>query len=1135
MVTAMVGCICPNHHDMEREGPATLDHLPHRSDDGGDVRILFVEDSPDDVELMVHRLRHSGFEPTWRQVDSERALRDALGHDGWQLAIVDYAIPGFSGPAALQVIADTSPDLPAIVASGHAPEEVVAETARLGAVDYLLKDNLERLAPAVRHALAEGRTRLERAEAVRALRRSELRYRTMFDDAPIGLAEIDLVDCHAWLHELDEQDGAISRILLEDPERVRTALTHFRIISVNDQIVSLLEADSEREVAERFIDCIPDDALPAVCQALETVVHAAGTSTVELPLRTLKGARRTVVMNATALTEKQRHSGTERRALVSMTDITARRAAEEALRARERTLETITSNFPGVVYRCAYDEDLTSMFESKGVVGLTGYPVEHFVGARGDCWRDIMHPDDGHWVREATIRAVEQHRPFTFTYRIVTRGGQEKWVWEHGEATYGADGEAQFIEGFLLDITEQKHLSDELGQTKDRLERALAGSNAVVYSTLATPPYATTYLSPNATELTGYEVEERHPDPFFWRSHLHPEDLAIEQAGFERVMQEGHASLQYRFRVADGSYRWFRDEMQIVRATDGSPAEIVGEFWDITAEREMETAMRESERRLALRSRIAHAFLTASGEQVFAAVLEIVQSAMHSPQGVFAYLDDDGDLVIPSASSSGSASDVDAAKEDPVRVPRDVWARTVWGQALTETQTQVIEGPCDMPYDCPPRKRALATPLVQGGTSVGLLMVADKQSPYTDAERGLLEDAAGYTAAILHEWLQRGRFEDALRRSQEQLELRNRIANAFLTTLDDEVYANVLDVFLEALHSPYGVFGYLENGQMVVPSLTRDVWDQCDLPDKSLRFDLAPGGTTEEDAIAERRTIVRNERRVVPKGHVPVERVMATPIMYRDEPIGHFAVANKPTDYTAEDVEQLELLATYVAPVLDARLQRQRAEEAERAAKADLASTADRLRRTVRGVIDAMGQVVEMRDPYTAGHERRVARLAVRIARALDMSDEDVEILDLAARVHDVGKIAVPAEILARPGRLQPTEMSIIQTHPVVGHGILRSVDVESPLAEIVLQHHERLDGSGYPRGLKGDQILPVAKVLAVADVVEAMASHRPYRPALGIETALAEVKAHAGTKFDAGAVEACERVVREPGFAFDE
>jgi hypothetical protein len=180
-----------------------------------------------------------------------------------------------------------------------------------------------------------------------------------------------------------------------------------------------------------------------------------------------------------------------------------------------------------------------------------------------------------------------------------------------------------------------------------------------------------------------------------------------------------------------------------------------------------------------------------------------------------------------------------------------------------------------------------------------------------------------------------------------------------------------------------------------------------------------------------------------------------------------------------------------------------------------------RLERTALGVITTLGRVVEVRDPYTQGHEVGVARLATMIAADLELSDEVIREIEVAALVHDIGKISVPAEILHKPGALSEVEFDLMKCHPRVGYELLQHIDFEWPIAEYVLQHHERMDGSGYPEGLMGDQIPIQARILAVADVIEATGSHRPYRPALGLDAALQELVQNP-EKYDGRVVAAC-------------
>jgi putative nucleotidyltransferase with HDIG domain len=198
-----------------------------------------------------------------------------------------------------------------------------------------------------------------------------------------------------------------------------------------------------------------------------------------------------------------------------------------------------------------------------------------------------------------------------------------------------------------------------------------------------------------------------------------------------------------------------------------------------------------------------------------------------------------------------------------------------------------------------------------------------------------------------------------------------------------------------------------------------------------------------------------------------------------------------------------------------------------------LQNSLDRLEQALEGTLKAMSLTLETRDLYMAGHQNRVAALAVAIAREMNLAWEKVEGLRMAGIVHDIGKIATPVEILAKPAQLTKTEFQLIKEHPRVGYELIKDIPFPWPVAHIVLQHHERLDGSGYPEGLAGDAILPEARILAVADVVEALCSHRPYRPALGLEKGLEEIKRGRGFRYDARVVDACLKVFREGRFSF--
>jgi putative nucleotidyltransferase with HDIG domain len=200
----------------------------------------------------------------------------------------------------------------------------------------------------------------------------------------------------------------------------------------------------------------------------------------------------------------------------------------------------------------------------------------------------------------------------------------------------------------------------------------------------------------------------------------------------------------------------------------------------------------------------------------------------------------------------------------------------------------------------------------------------------------------------------------------------------------------------------------------------------------------------------------------------------------------------------------------------------------------DLEMSVKRIEKTMEAAIQAISYTMETRDPYTADHQKRVAQLACAIAKEMGVAASQIDGIRVAGLLHDIGKIAVPAEILSKPGKLTDVEFSLIKAHPKVGFDILKNVEFEWPIARVVVQHHERLDGSGYPYGIRGKDILQEARILAVADVVEAMSSHRPYRAALGIEKALAEVARGEGTLYDSEVVRACAKVFNKRGFKFE-
>jgi putative nucleotidyltransferase with HDIG domain len=202
-------------------------------------------------------------------------------------------------------------------------------------------------------------------------------------------------------------------------------------------------------------------------------------------------------------------------------------------------------------------------------------------------------------------------------------------------------------------------------------------------------------------------------------------------------------------------------------------------------------------------------------------------------------------------------------------------------------------------------------------------------------------------------------------------------------------------------------------------------------------------------------------------------------------------------------------------------------------AEIKLAESERKLKKSLFNFVGSVASIVGLRDPYTAGHQLRVSELAVVMAKEIGLSEFQIEGIHLGSMIHDIGKIQIPAEILSKPGRLSDLEYQIVKQHVIAGYEIMKNGEFPWPIAQMILQHHERLDGSGYPHGLKGEEIILEARILSVADVVEAISSHRPYRPSLGIDAAFAEITSGRGVRYCPRSVDACIALFKERGFKF--
>lgn len=641
----------------------------------------------------------------------------------------------------------------------------------------------------------------------------------------------------------------------------------------------------------------------------------------------------------------------------------------------------------------------------------------------------------------------------------------------------------------VMDITERNRAAQELRDANIIVEQ----SPIVLFRALAADGFPCVYVSRNVARF-GYTTEEVKAGAFKFPDFVHPDDRPAVLAALDRVrrQQEDVFEGDYRIVIRDGSTRWIHDRTVPIRDNAGRVVAYQGTLIDIT------------ERKLAERELAAQAALLATEHEA-------------SPDGI---------LVVDAAAKIIS---VNRRFREVFRVPDGISVGEDDRPLLAWAAAQMADRDAFLArvgylYEHPDESSREELRLTDGR--------------FIDRFTMPMRAAAGdYIGRV---WF----FRDITDKVQDKLTLQR--LNRALRTLSrgNEVVvraASEQELLNEMCHVIVEQGGY-SLAWVGVP---------LDDPEKTVR-PLAWAGDGAEAIIGDLRVTWGDDAegggtcgRAIKSGTPQTsQNALADPTMapWRDYMAKHglAAAAGLPLknsevfgvlmiyapEADAFDADELRLigeLADDLAYAIRALRDRAKAEEATRRWEASLEST-----------IGAIASTVDMRDPYTAGHQQRVARLAAAIARGLGLPEDQIRGLYLAGVIHDVGKVVTPAEILNKPGKLSSLEFQLIQAHAQAGYDIIKGVNFLWPIAEMVRQHHERLDGSGYPRGLKGEEILREARILAVADVVEAMMSHRPYRPALGLGPALAEIEKGRGRVYDAAAVDACLKLFREKSFRFE-
>ena len=954
----------------------------------------------------------------------------------------------------------------------------------------------------------------------------------------------------------------------------------------NPSITSLLGYSVEEAMAGALR--MTPDSLDAATRAFQDALHreetqsgsASGSPKMDLEYIHKDGS---TVWAETTVSFLRDSKGEPYAVLGILHDVSERRKAEEALRRSEERFRALIENASDAIAVLSAEGEI--VYESPNSQSAVD---EKTSGVFGPGLMKIIHPDDVQKIVD--LFAWVRGRPGE-SVRAEVRFKHRDGSWHTAEGTARNLLHDPRVNGIVINYrntTEKRRAERDLRESERRYRLLADNVGDVIF--LLDMDFRPTYFSPSAARLSGYSVEEIMAEPLEARMTARSLEL-VEQTMSEALADEGREpgsvalrSLELELRHKDGSIRPADATVGFLRDDGGRPTGIVGTLHDITERRTAEEALRDSERRYRLLAEnlsdvvwvidmdLRFTYVSPSVERLLGysveeavalpverivtpASFEIAMRVMAEEEAKersaesdrersvtleMELLRKDGSAVWTENRISylrgpggevtgylGVSRDIGERKksQEALRASeerfRTIFERSPIGAIVYDAEgltvgankacleifglsdVSELRGPAlfgDPNSSDKAQQRLRNGKIVIGEVQIDLEQ-ARKTGLYNTTKSGTVclrltvtplgtnskGSPSGYLA-LVEDITERKKAEDALRASEERF-------RGLVETTSDWVWeVDRNGVYTYASPKVSKVLGY----------------ESRELLGKT-PFDLMPRREARRVAAVFNSFVVKREPFVFLEN---VNRHKdGRPVVMETSGVPFFAPDGTLLGYRGIDRDITE-----------------RKQVARR-----LQHSLKRLEKSMEDTIRAIATTVEARDPYTAGHQRRVTQLAGFIATHMSLPAAQIAGIRVAGLLHDIGKISIPTEILSKPGLLTDVEMSMIRTHPKVGYDILKSIEFQWPVAHIVLQHHERLDGSGYPSGIQGEEILLEARILAVADVVEAMSSHRPYRPAVGIDKALEEITRGEGTVYDPRVVRACLEAFTKRNFEFEE
>lgn len=771
-----------------------------------------------------------------------------------------------------------------------------------------------------------------------------------------------------------------------------------------------------------------------------------------------------------------------------MHDITERRLMETALQ-RERDFVSAVTEVAGALI-LVLDKDGRIVRFNHACQMLTGYSQDEATGKT--VWELLLLPEDVEPTKAVFAVLLAQNIPHEHENPWVTKDGRRRWISWSNTVLLDQRGDVEYVIASGIDVTERQAAEKALRDSEARFRSLIENSSDI--TAIFDPDSTIRYVSPSVKRLLGYETHELIGKSCL--ALIHPVDLAGATEAINLWLKTpglSHAA-EFRIRGKDGAWRDLEALGKNLISEPGIGG-IVINARDITGRKQAEKSLREAESlyRMLYESSPAGLVLIDPETGQHLEFNEKARELLGYSREEFAK------MRISDYNTAETPEETRAHIEKVLRVGRDNF----------ETKHRTKEG-----------KIRDANITVQAIERAGKRLLHVVISDITDIKQA----------------------NDALRKlNRAQMTLSGCNESLVHAQNEAELLAAICQVIVNTGGYRFAWVGYAEHDKDKTVRPMAYAGAEAGFL-QTLRFswgDNEFGGN--QIGLAIRTGMPQGIRGIqdVPNSLLPAEEALkrgylsclALPLRGDDSVTGVLAI------YAAEknafDEEEVKLLMELTDDLVYGIKALRTRSERERAMAENRQHTAQ-MEKALLDTVGAIGSALEKRDPYTAGHQRQVAKLARAMAQEMQLPRQVVEGIYVGCLIHDIGKIYIPAEILSRPGKLSAAEFEIIKCHPQVGYDIIKGIEFPWPVSRMILEHHERLNGSGYPQGLKGDEISLEAKILSVADVVEAMASHRPYRPALGRDNALEEISRNRGILYDPQAVDACLQLFREKAFQFD-